>query len=135
MELGREIAMPAKAKILVAEDNAALGTVIKFNLERASYEVDVAKNGRLALEAATSKLFDLIISDQQMPEMNGSEFCKRVRELPSYSHVPIILVTAKGLELDLEQLRQELGINAVFPKPFSPSQILSKVEECLATVF
>lgn len=124
--------MTAKAKVLIAEDNAALGTVLKFNLERAGFAVTLVNNGLAALEALGQEQFDLIISDQQMPHVEGSEICRRLRTMEGYASTPVILVTAKGLELNLENLRRELGISAVFSKPFSPSAVIQKAEECLA---
>lgn len=124
--------MAAKAKILIAEDNAALGNVLKFNLERVSFDVTLVNNGLSALEALAQTQFDLIISDQQMPHVEGSEICRRLRTMPGYENTPVILVTAKGLELNLENLRRELGISAVFSKPFSPTAVIQKAEECLA---
>ena len=66
-----------------------------------------------------------------MPEMSGVELCQKLRETPSYIETPIIMLTAKGLELDLVQLRETLGISAALPKPFSPAELMRKVEECL----
>ncbi|MCA9106210.1 MAG: response regulator [Planctomycetales bacterium] len=123
--------MPAGSKVLIAEDNAALGNVLKFNLERANFAVTLVNNGLAALEALAKERFDLLITDQQMPHVEGSEICRRLRLMEGYSQTPIILVTAKGLELNQESLRQELGIAAVFAKPFSPSAIVQKAEACL----
>ena len=120
-----------KKRILVAEDNAALGGVVRFNLERVGHAVTVARNGRIAWESVKAGQFDLIITDQQMPELTGIEFCRRMRELDNYSNVPVILLTAKGLELELPKLREELGVNAIFSKPFSPVEIVAAVENLL----
>ena len=59
-----------------------------------------------------------------MPEMTGLEFLERLRALPAYASTPVILLPAKGLELELPRIQQELDINAVFPKPFSPSAVV-----------
>lgn len=111
-------------KALIVDDNVALARVTQFALSRAGLETCIAGNGRIALEKATAESFDIIISDQQMPEMTGLEFLQRLRTLPGYATTPIILLTAKGLELELPRIQQELDINAVFPKPFSPSAVV-----------
>ena|SRR5688572_8756442 len=118
--------------ILVAEDNAALASVIRFNLIRAGYRVTVANNGRQAWECMQVNRFDLIVTDQQMPEMTGCQLCEKVRSVPEYSDLPIIMLTAKGLELELPRLRDELKIMATFMKPFSPKEVVKAVEDCLA---
>lgn len=116
--------MNHRGKALVVEDNIALARITQFGLERAGFDVRVASNGKRALELVRGETFDVIISDQQMPEMTGIEFCRRMRGMPEYAKTPIILLTAKGLELDLESIRADLGINAVFAKPFSPSGVV-----------
>ena len=119
-------------QVLVAEDNAALASVLRFNLERAGFAVTVAHNGRQAWEQAQRQQFDLIVTDQQMPELTGSELCGRLRGLANYDRTPVIMLTAKGLELELDRLKSELGIAATFLKPFSPREIVKTVEEELA---
>jgi two-component system, chemotaxis family, chemotaxis protein CheY len=121
-----------KANILLVEDNDALRGVISFNLMRAGYQVTVVTNGREALEALEHGPFDLVLSDQQMPKMTGIQLCEHIRELPQHQHVPFILLTAKCMELDTAKLRQRLRMSAALPKPFSPSELLTCIEECLA---
>lgn len=111
-------------KALIVEDNVALARVTQFALSRVGLESRIAANGRIALEHIAEESFDIIISDQQMPEMTGLEFLKKLRTLPLYAQTPVILLTAKGLELDLPRIQQELNIDAVFPKPFSPSAVV-----------
>ena len=114
-------------KILLAEDNAVMAQVLSFNLSRAGYEVSVCRNGRLALEAAMSESFDLVITDYQMPEMNGEELCRELRQLPACETTPVILCSAKGFEIDARQLSIELGIAEVIYKPFSPERVVDLV--------
>jgi CheY-like chemotaxis protein len=75
-----------------------------------------------------------VVTDQQMPEMTGCELCERLRQDERYREIPIIMLTAKGLELELPRLRDELGITATFLKPFSPNEIVQAVEDCLVAV-
>ena len=120
--------------ILVAEDNAALASVVRFNLQRAGFRVTVACNGRVAWEAVQEDDFDLIVTDQQMPEMTGCEFCQKLRSVAAFRDIPVIMLTAKGMELELPRLKAELGIAATFLKPFSPREIVQAVEDHLAAV-
>jgi two-component system, chemotaxis family, chemotaxis protein CheY len=138
---GRKEVLPAggtlavasqKAKILVCEDNVALSGVVCFNLVRAGFQVTTVGNGRLALDAVQKDTFDLILSDQQMPMMTGIQLCESIRELPAYRRTPFILLTAKCMEIDFAKLQQTLNISAALPKPFSPSELISCIEETLA---
>lgn len=117
----------ATTKILVVEDNMALASVVRFNLARAGYDVSVAHNGLEGWNLAQETQFDLILTDQQMPVMSGCELCERIHQLESYANVPIIMLTAKGLELDLPRLQKEYGVTASFSKPFSPKEVIAAV--------
>lgn len=121
-------------RILVVEDNAALASVLRFNLQRAGFDVTTARNGRVAWESVQENAFDLIVTDQQMPEMSGCEFCRKLRTIDEFLHTPVIMLTAKGMELELPRLKVELGIAATFLKPFSPSEIVKAVEDQLEAV-
>jgi CheY-like chemotaxis protein len=122
-----------KARILLVEDNVALSGVICFNLVRAGYQVTAVSDGRAAMEAIAAQphRFDLVLSDQQMPKMTGIQLCEHVREIPEYQQTPFILLTAKCMEIDAAKLRQRLGLTAALPKPFSPSELLTCIEESL----
>lgn len=119
-------------KILIVDDNVALARVIQFAMDGAGFETVTASNGRIAFDLAKESPFDMVITDQQMPEMTGSELCRNLRELPEYKACPIILLTAKGLELELPRLQREFEIDATFSKPFSPSALVKTVNELLA---
>ncbi|MCH2114011.1 MAG: response regulator [Pirellulales bacterium] len=119
-------------RALIVEDNIALARVTQFALDNAGYETQTATNGKIAIELAKEAHFDIVITDQQMPHLTGIELCRALRKLPEYAACPIVLLTAKGLELELPRLRDELGIDATFAKPFSPSAIVKTVNELLA---
>jgi len=114
----------AMKKILVAEDNLPLATILEFNLSRAGFAVTLARNGQRAAEIAQREAFDLIMTDYQMPGLNGEELCASIRRDSLNSDVPIVLCSAKGLEVDVSRLSSEYGVLEVFCKPFSPSEIV-----------
>jgi CheY-like chemotaxis protein len=118
-------------RILLAEDNVVMARVLSFNLSRAGFDVHVCQNGRLALEAAQAESFALIITDYQMPEMNGEDLCRQIRQRPEYHHTPVILCSAKGFEIDAERMKAELGITSVIYKPFSPDHVIQLVRSHL----
>ena len=115
--------------ILVAEDNAALASVVRFNLERVGFRVTVANNGRQAWDNLQNETYDLLLTDQQMPEMTGCELRQTLRSVPELAELPVIMLTAKGMELELPRLRDELKITATFLKPFSPKEVVKAVED------
>ena len=126
--------------VLVAEDNGILADVLRFNLQRAGFEVVTVENGRLALEELQQRPFDLLITDYQMPEVDGQLLCKLIREQNAFEHLPIIMCSAKGLELDVQALCEEYRISKVISKPFSTQELvglaraLITVETTQATV-
>ena len=118
-------------RVLVAEDDPALAHVVQFNLERHGFRTTHAANGRLAWEEARRSQYEAVVTDQQMPELMGIELCRNIRTLPNYDNVPLILLTAKGMELDICQLKRELSISALFPKPFSPASVVRTLSALL----
>jgi CheY-like chemotaxis protein len=119
-------------RILVAEDNIAMGNVIGFNLKNAGFEVLHVVSGETAWKMIQQQEFDMLVTDFQMPGVNGGELCRRVRENPSLVSLPIVMLTAKGLEMDPEYYREILGVNAVLSKPFSPRELTRLVQDILS---
>ncbi len=115
--------------VLVAEDNAALRRVIAFALKGCGFETTTAVDGLEAWEFAEAQPFDLVVSDQQMPNMTGVELIEKLRASITNAKTPVILLTAKGLELELDALRERYGVSAMLHKPFSPAQLGSLAEE------
>ena len=122
----------ADQHVLIAEDTAVLALMLRRTLQRAGFTVTIAKNGREAWDKAQSIGFDAIVTDQQMPEMTGTELCEQLRQLQGYAHTPVIMITAKAYELDLTRVREELNIWAIFAKPFSPTSVQRALEKCVS---
>lgn len=118
-------------RILIAEDNRALADVVRFNLIRSGFAVTVARDGKEAQEHLQRAEFDCVVTDYQMPRMNGEEVCCWIRTQPALADLPVILLSAKGLEVDQERMRRELGVRAFLFKPFSPRELAETVSECL----
>ena len=108
--------------------------MVCFNLQQAGFQVTTAVNGREALEFLTAGHYDLVITDHQMPEMTGWDLCVQMREVAAHAQTPVIFLTAKKLELDLDQLKSEFGVVAAFAKPFSPSEVVAAAKDCLSSV-
>ena len=114
----------SSCQILVAEDSSVLRLVLKRTFSVAGFSVMTAVDGLDAWELCKQHDFDLIVTDEQMPGLYGSELCQRLRKIERFAETPILMVTGKAYELDQTQLRTDLGISAVFVKPFSPTRIL-----------
>lgn len=119
-------------QVLVVEDNRVTADVLQFYLERVGYNVAVAYDGAEALRMLDDGRFHLVVTDYSMPGMDGRELCLQMRRRDRYARAPVVMVTAKGPELDLPRLREELGLVEVFSKPFSPMALVRTVKSCLS---
>ena len=120
-------------KILIVDDEPHIRMLIGQNLEELEDEgVDffTAENGEQALEIIHEENPRLVFLDVMMPKMNGMEVCRRVKKELALDHVYVILLTAKGQELD-RQKGQEVGADLYMTKPFDPEVLLSKAREVL----
>jgi len=113
--------------ILIVEDNRAMSQVLRFNLERAGFAVRVAFHGEDAIEQLEEHEFDLMITDYQMPIMDGAQLCHYVREVLGRTSMPIVLCSAKGMESDAANLVVECDLRYLFFKPVSPQSIVTFV--------
>lgn len=114
-----------KPSVLIVEDEAALCTLLRYNLEREGYNVYEARNGEDALSVAAEVAPDLIILDWMLPELSGIEICRRLRARGELRSVPIIMLTARGEETD--RIRGlDTGADDYIVKPFSMSEFLAR---------
>lgn len=121
-------------RILVCDDETHITRAVGMKLDRAGFNVETVPHGRAAWEAIERDPPALLITDCQMPHMSGLQLARRVRSTPEIRNLPVILLTAKGFELDEEQLKSELDIARVVLKPFSPRELLETVREVLGAV-
>jgi two-component system phosphate regulon response regulator PhoB len=119
-----------KPYILVVEDEAPLLEVLRYNLEKEGYLVDVAEDGAVALDKVQRNTPDLIILDWMLPELSGVEVCRQLRAQRDTKDVPVIMLTARGEEADrLKGLAS--GADDYVVKPFSPAELLARVRAVL----
>ncbi len=114
-------------KILVVDDEELLVKGIKFNLQNDGYEVVTGTNGREAIELAHDPSIRLIVLDVMMPEIDGMEACRRIRE---FSDVPIIMLTARAQDMD-KLLGFEQGADDYLTKPFNILELKSRIRALL----
>jgi len=116
--------------ILVVDDEPRIIEVVSMNLDLEGYQVSGASNGYEALQKLTEDLPDLIILDVMMPEMDGFETLRKIREI---STAPVIMLTVKGEEIDKVK-GLDLGADDYVTKPFSPKELVSRVKAALRRV-
>lgn len=119
----------SKVKVLIVEDNPDVLEVLRYELSP-HYEVVAATNGIEGLEAAAQYDPDIVVTDVMMPEMDGLEFCRRIREAREICHLPIIALTARGAEEHhVEGI--EIGVDEYFVKPVKIPLLLARIENLL----
>ena len=117
-------------KILVVDDEPVLVETIAYNLEQAGYQVTTASDGASALDAVRCETPDLIILDIMLPEMDGLEVCRQLRRESNTSMTPIMMLTAKGDEID-KVVGLEVGADDYVTKPFGRRELLARVRALL----
>lgn len=118
------------ATILTVDDTASMRQMIGFTLNSAGHEVDEASDGEQALKLATSKAFDLVITDINMPNMNGIELVQALRQNDNYKFTPIIMLTTESQQSKRDE-GKAAGATGWIVKPFNPEQLLQVVEKVL----
>ena len=113
-------------RILIVDDEPNIVTSLEFLMRESSYEVRVARDGEEALRRAESFRPDLILLDVMMPQRSGFEVCQKIRENPALRDVKIVMLTAKGRELEKNR-GLDLGADAYVTKPFSTKELMSTV--------
>jgi two-component system, OmpR family, alkaline phosphatase synthesis response regulator PhoP len=130
-------------RILICDDEIHILRPVEFKFQRAGYEVETAADGQQGWLAVQARKPDILITDCQMPGMDGIELIRRVRQNAATADLPVLMLTGKGFELDRRELVGALGVAAIFTKPFSPRELLARVnailmptvvEPCLAEI-
>lgn len=122
---------PQDIIILIVDDSPTMRRIIKNTLERigfkASYE---AENGKEALDQLALHPINFVITDWNMPEMNGLEFVTALRNTPEYAKLPVLMITTRGMKEDVLQAVQA-GVNNYVVKPFTPETLEAKIGKLL----
>ncbi|WP_116141886.1 response regulator [Trinickia diaoshuihuensis] len=114
--------------IMIVDDSASLRQVVSIALRGAGYEVIEGSDGADALKKLTGQKIHLIVSDVNMPNMDGISFVKAVKQLPAYRFTPIVMLTTESQD-DKKREGQAAGAKAWMVKPFNPPQLLSVVQK------
>jgi two-component system alkaline phosphatase synthesis response regulator PhoP len=120
----------AKGKILVVDDEIYIVHILDFSLGMEGYEVLTALDGEQALERAHAEHPDLIVLDIMMPKLDGYETCKMLKADPATKDIPVILLSAKGRNVD-QKVGFEVGASDYITKPFSPRKLVERINALL----
>ena len=118
------------SKVLIVEDEANIRQLVKYNLEKESYQVIEAEDGLLGLRLAKAEKPDLVLLDLMLPQMDGLEVCRSLKGNQATTALPIIMLTAKSEEID-KVIGLELGADDYMTKPFSPRELVARVKAVL----
>ncbi|MDG4598080.1 MAG: response regulator [Candidatus Contendobacter sp.] len=118
-------------KILVVDDEPNIVLSLEFLMKQAGFQVRTASDGEVALTAIAAEPPDLMLLDVMMPRKNGYEVCQAVRANPDWKDIRIIMLTAKGREVEREK-GLALGADDYITKPFSTQEVVERVRELLA---
>lgn len=121
------------AVILVVDDEEPIQELLKFNLEKEGYQVLIAADGPEALTILEEQQPDLLVLDIMLPGMSGLEVCNQLRNKPKFADLPVIMLTAKGEEID-KVLGLEIGADDYITKPFSPRELVARIRARLRRI-
>jgi DNA-binding response OmpR family regulator len=116
--------------VLAADDDEDILDLVSFRLERSGYTVIQARDGEEALQTAVAELPDLAVLDVMLPRLDGFELTRRLRAEPATSRMPIILLTARAQDADVQR-GFEAGADDYIRKPFSPDELRARVQAIL----
>ncbi len=115
-------------KFLIVDDSASMRQLVSSTIKDAGYEVLVAENGKDALSVLNSEKVDMVITDLNMPDMDGIELIKKLRSLPDYKFAPIVMLTTEAQESKKQEGRKS-GASGWIVKPFSSVQLLDVIHK------
>jgi len=115
------------SKILVVDDSNSIRDMVSFTLKNAGYEIVEAKDGLDGLSKGKTGSFDLVISDVNMPNMDGITLCQELRKLPKYKFTPVLMLTTES-STDVKMRGKAAGATGWLVKPFNPDKLLDTVK-------
>ena len=122
---------PADTKILVVDDSSTMRRILKMSLARCGYSnIEEAGDGAEGLTMCQGKQYDLVLTDRNMPNIDGLQLINSLRRLPAYAAVPIVMVTTEGAKDDVIEALTK-GATSYIVKPFTPETLSAKLKEVL----
>jgi len=118
-------------RVLLCDDEIPILRAAEFKIKKAGYDVRIASDGEEAWKLIQEQMPDIVVTDCQMPHLDGLGLVQRLREHPDTRELPVLMLTAKGYELSADELAQRLGVLDLIAKPFSPKGLLERIRQVL----
>jgi two-component system response regulator RstA len=122
--------VPTRGAALLIDDDARLGALVAEYLAKHEIDVTVVGDGEHGLAALRKRRFDVVLLDLMLPGLDGLEVCRRIRAVPEVATIPVIMLTAKGEDVD-RIVGLELGADDYLPKPFNPRELVARIRAIL----
>ena len=116
--------------ILAVDDSASMRQMVSFTLKGAGYQVVEAVDGQDALEKSATRDFDLVLTDQNMPRMDGINLTRKLRENPKFERTPILILTTESSD-EMKQVGRSAGATGWLVKPFDPAKLLEVIKKVI----
>lgn len=117
-------------KVLIVDDEPNIVMSLEFLMRKNSFEVFIARNGTEAMDLLGKEVPDLILLDIMMPDMNGYEICRHVKNTDRFQHTKVILISAKSRQADIE-MGKSVGADLYVTKPFSTKNLIKQINEII----
>jgi two-component system, chemotaxis family, chemotaxis protein CheY len=114
--------------LLIVDDSASMRQMVSFTLKDAGYEVIAAANGKEALTKLSGAKISMVVTDLNMPEMDGIQLIKQLRNLPNFKFIPIVMLTTESQDTK-KQAGKQAGASGWIVKPFQPEQLLDTIKK------
>ena len=122
--------MPTTPHILIVDDEPNIVMSLEFLMRKSGYQVSIARNGTEALDAVDRTAFDVVLLDVMMPDVDGYQVCRHLRQRPDRAGTRVIFLSAKSKDADIQK-GYDAGADLYIPKPFSTRQLMEKVKELI----
>lgn len=119
------------SRVLLVDDELHILRAAEFKLKRHGFDVMCACDGEDAWDQIQEHRPDIVVTDLQMPRLNGLGLIERLRNTPEFATLPVVMLTAKGFELSVEETMHKLGVLDIVNKPFSPRELCKRVQMAL----
>lgn len=116
-------------KVLLCDDEIHILRAAELKVARAGYDVRIARDGQQAWEMILEDMPDVLVTDVQMPRLDGFQLSQRIRGNSDTKDLPVLMLTAKGFELEQQELMEKWGIIDIVAKPFSPRELVRRIDQ------
>ena len=122
--------MTVRSRVLVVDDSVSIRQMVEMTLRSANFDVTLAEDGQHALEVCADKAFDFVLTDQNMPRMNGLSLVRALRSKSAFQRTPIVMLTTESSD-DMKQKGRAAGATGWMVKPFDPDKLIAVLRKLM----